>query len=103
MEERAKAYIENSIKEDINYYEYYKSKFCNNIQINDNLKDKLIEFRTKRSSEMNIPAYYVFTNEELDKLVEVKPKTIEELTNSNILPAIKIKTHGEKIISIINE
>ena len=51
---------------------------------------------------MNIPAYYVFTNEELDKLIEVKPKTIEELTNSNILPAIKIKTHGEKIISIIN-
>ena len=103
MEERAKAYIENSIKEDINYYEYYKNKFCNNIQTNDNLKEKLIEFRTKRSSEMNIPAYYVFTNEELDKLVEVRPKTIEELTNSNILPDIKIKTHGEKIISIINE
>ncbi len=102
MEERAKAYIENSIKEDINYYEYYKNKFCNNIQTNDNLKEKLIEFRTKRSSEMNIPAYYVFTNEELDKLIEIRPKTIEELTNSNILPDIKIKTHGEKIISIIN-
>jgi len=103
MEEKAKAYLDLSIKEDINYYEYYKNKFCNNIQTNDNLKDRLIEFRTKRSSEMNIPAYYVFTNEELDKLIEVKPKTIEELTNSNILPAIKIKTHGEKIISIINE
>ena len=102
MEERAKAYLDLSIKEDINYYEYYKNKFCNNIQTNDNLKDRLTEFRTKRSSEMNIPAYYVFTNEELDKLVEVRPKTIEELTNSNILPDIKIKTHGEKIISIIN-
>ena len=103
MEEKAKAYLDLSIKEDINYYEYYKNKFCNNIQANDNLKDRLIEFRTKRSSEMNIPAYYVFTNEELDKLIEVKPKKIEELTDSNILPAIKIKTHGEKIISIINE
>ena len=103
MEEKAKAYLDLSIKEDINYYEYYKNKFCNNIQTNNNLKDRLIDFRTKRSSEMNIPAYYVFTNEELDKLVEIKPKTIEELTNSNILPAIKVKTHGEKIISIINE
>lgn len=103
MEERAKTYLELSIKEDINYYEYYKNKFCNNIQTNDNLKDRLIEFRTKRSSEMNIPAYYVFTNEELDKLIEIRPKTIEELINFNILPAIKVKTHGEKIISIINE
>jgi len=74
-----------------------------NIQTNDNLKDRLIEFRTKRSSEMNIPAYYVFTNEELDKLIEIRPKTIEELINFNILPAIKVKTHGEKIINIINE
>lgn len=102
MEEKAKIYLDLSIKEDINYYKYYKNKFCNNIQANDNLKDRLIEFRIKRSSEMNIPAYYVFTNEELDKLIEVKPKTIEELTNSNILPDIKIKAHGEKIIGIIN-
>ena len=33
---------------------------------------------------MNIPAYYVFTNEELDKLVELRPKTVEELKNDNI-------------------
>ena len=47
---------------------------------------------------MNIPAYYVFTNEELDKLVELRPKTIEELKNANILTTIKSKTHGEEII-----
>ena len=52
---------------------------------------------------MNIPAYYVFTNEELDKLVELRPKTIEELKNANILTTIKIKTHGEEIIKVINK
>ena len=52
---------------------------------------------------MNYPAYYVFNNEELDKLVELRPKTLEELKNSNILAAIKVKTHGELIIQIINE
>lgn len=110
MEKRAKKILESCVKESINYYDYYKNKFCinnmstdNNISTNDNLKEKLIEFRTKRSSEMNIPAYYVFTNEELDKIVEIRPKTLEELTNANILPSIKIKTHGEKIISVINE
>ena len=105
MEEMAKSYVDLSAKEEINYYDYYKEKYCNNISISikDDLKDKLIEFRKNRSNEMNIPAYYVFTNEELDKLVELRPKTIEELKNANILTTIKIKTHGEEIIKVINK
>ena len=104
MEESAKGYIEISYKEDVNYYEYYKNKYCNNnsTQINDDLKERLIEFRKNRSNEMNLPAYYVFTNEELDKLVELRPKSLEELKNANILTPVKIKIHGEEIIKVIN-
>jgi hypothetical protein len=50
---------------------------------------------------MNIPAYYVFTNDELEKLLEIKPKTLESLKNSNILSPIKIKTHGQQIIDTL--
>ena len=100
MEKRAQAYLDISIKEDINYYDYYMNKYCNNVVIDD-LKDRLIELRKNRSSKMNIPAYYVFTNEELDKLVELRPKTIEELANLNILSEIKVKTHGEEIVKEI--
>lgn len=28
---------------------------------------------------MKLPAYYIFINDELNKLVELRPKTIEEL------------------------
>ena len=103
MEEMAQSYIDLSTKEEINYYDYYKEKYCNNISVstNDDLRNRLIEFRKNRSNEMNIPAYYVFTNEELDKLVELRPKTVEELKNDNILAPIKLKTHGEKIIDEI--
>ena len=52
---------------------------------------------------MNIPAYFVYTNDELDKLVELRPKTIDELKKANILTLIKIKTHGEAIIEEINK
>ena len=52
---------------------------------------------------MKIPAYYVLTNDELDKIVELRPKTLDELKKINILTPIKIKTHGEKIIEVINE
>lgn len=105
MEGMAQSYVDLSSKEEINYYDYYKEKYCNDVSapINDDLKDRLIEFRKNRSNEMNIPAYYVFTNEELDKLVELRPKTIEELKNANILTTIKIKTHGEEIIKVINK
>ena len=102
LEEAAQSYIEVSDKEQIDYYEFYKAKFCNSINIsNDNLKERLIELRKNRANEMNIPAYYIFTNDELDKLVELKPKTIDELKDLNILSPIKVKTHGEVIIKEI--
>lgn len=105
MEEIAQSYIDLSSKEEINYYDYYKEKYCSNlnIQVNDGLKDRLIELRKNRSNEMNIPAYYVFTNDELDKLVELRPKSIDELKSFNILTPVKIKTHGKIIIDEINK
>lgn len=83
MEETAQSYVDLSVKEEINYYDYYKKKYCNGIgaPMNNNLRGRLIELRKTRSNEMNIPAYYVFTNDELDKLVEARPKTIDELKN----------------------
>lgn len=105
MEEIAQSYLDLSSKEEIDYYNYYKEKFCNNVNvpIKDDLKERLIELRKTRCNEMTIPAYYVFTNDELDKLIEVRPKTIEELKNANILTPIKIKTHGDLIVEEINK
>ena len=104
MEDIAQSYIDLSETENVDYYEFYKNKFCNDLKVekNDDLKERLIALRKTRSEEMNIPAYYVFTNEELDKIVEARPKTIEELQSSNILSSIKIKTHGEILINEIN-
>lgn len=107
MEEWATAMLRLNVPKNIDYYQYYKEKFIKTkkeepVIIEDNLKEKLIEFRTNRSKEMNIPAYYVYTNEELDKLVELRPKSLEELKSLNILSPVKIKTHGELIINIIN-
>lgn len=103
MEEIAQSYINMSVKENIDYYEFYKNKYCNsNVGIEDNLKDRLIKLRKNRSHKLKIPAYYIFTNYELDKLIEKRPKTIEELKNSNILSPIKIKIHGYQILDELN-
>ena len=67
----------------------------------DSLKEKLIEFRKQRAREKNIPAYYVFNNEELEKILELKPKTIEELRKLKIITDIKVNSHGKEIVDII--
>lgn len=113
MKETAQVYLKLSFEENINYYEYYKNKYCQNYQVLskeedfkahcEDLKSRLIKLRKERANQMQIPAYYVFNNDELYKLIEIKPKTIQELMNANILPAIKIKTHGEIIVNEINK
>ena len=104
MEETAQSYIKLLNNENINYYDYYKNKYCiNNIRIDDDLKDRLIDLRKNRSNKMNIPAFFIFTNKELDKILKIRPETIDELKNANILSDVKIKTHGEAIINEINK
>lgn len=69
---------------------------------NEDIKNKLINYRKTKSQEKNIPAYYIFTNEELNLLLNHLPKTYQELEESNILSNIKLKLHGQEIINIIN-
>ena len=104
MAETAMSYIEVSVNHDINYYEFYKNKFIHNSNYisNDILKERLVNFRKDRSNEMRIPAYYVFTNDELERIVDTRPRTYEELQKAQILSQIKLVTHGKQIIEVIN-
>lgn len=110
IEEAAKSYIDLSVENETDYYEFYKNKYCKTEEskaegkiTDDDLREKLIKFRKARANSMNIPAYYVFSNDELDKLIEFRPTTLEQLKNSKILAEIKIKTHGEQIVEEINK
>ncbi len=67
---------------------------------NDELRSKLSDYRKAKSIKMKVPAYYIFTNYEFDKIIELRPKTIDEL--GMILSPIKIKCHGKEIIDLIN-
>ena len=67
----------------------------------DELKSKLTDYRKNKSLKMNVPAYYIFTNDEYDKIIELRPKTIEDL--GKIISPIKVKCHGQEIIDLINK
>lgn len=66
------------------------------------LKAKLKDFRKKKSLENNIPAYYIFTDKELDELLNLNINTMEKLKNSKIMSEVKIRLHGQEIIDIIS-
>lgn len=68
-----------------------------------NIRNKLVYFRKEKSREKNIPAYYIFNNDELDKILILMPKTKQELIDSKILTDVKIRLHGDEIIKIIND
>lgn len=101
LDEAAESYMKLCDKYQEDWYSYYKDIYCgdNTEEVSD-LKEKLRKFRSKRAAEMKYPPYYVFNNEELDKLVETKPKSIGEL--DGILSPVKIRVHGGEIIKIIN-
>ena len=47
-----------------------KNTMDNDSFIKKSIKEKLIAFRKKRSKELNIPAYYIFTNDELEDIIK---------------------------------
>lgn len=72
--------------------------------IEEDLKEKLLEFRTHTSIENNIKENEIFTKEELKKLVTLCPKTSLELLEWNCFknhPRRKIRNYGKQIIEII--
>lgn len=73
------------------------------IEVNkEEIEEKLKSFRKEKAKTMNVPAYYIFTDEEMRKIIELMPSTPDELANAKILPNVKMNLHGSEIIEILN-
>ncbi|MGY3717644.1 HRDC domain-containing protein [Sutcliffiella cohnii] len=70
--------------------------------VND-IRTPLIEFRSKRAKELGAKPYYIFTNKTLDTLVEMRPKTMEELLNVEGIGPKKVEEFGEEILGIVRD
>ena len=95
MEEIANKFLELNTNE----YNDFSSKYEDTLYITEKLK----EYRKNKAKEKNIPAYYVFTNEELENIIKNKPKTFDDLKRLAILSDIKLKLYGKEIIEILDK
>ncbi len=108
MYELAKLFLDASIEMPVFYKDKYTIKEDNvnkykvfNKEEKKELVKVLKRFRSEKSKRNKIPAYYVFTDEELLDIVDANVRTFDELKGSNILSDVKLKLHGEDIIKEI--
>jgi superfamily II DNA helicase RecQ len=78
----------------------------NNIQESECLEvskiyKELKEYRLKKSREEKVKPYFLYNNQELEAIIEVKPKTIEELKTIKGFGNVKCEKYGVDIIEIV--
>lgn len=91
------------------YYKIYKEKFVDNTTLDrekreseDNrLREALKDFRIQKAKSRGIPYTFVFNDEELEKIVKLKPCNLKELKDANILTDVKLKLHGQDIVVVV--
>lgn len=92
--------------EDFNTENLKEAEICTVSQLactNDSvLCDNLKKYRLETSKQENVKPYFIFTNAQLDFLVEAKPKTKDELLKISGFGEKKVERYGDSIINIIN-
>lgn len=98
MESWAQSILNRNVSNSNQDLEKYKNDDINK----DLLTEKLKEYRRNKAKDKNIPAYYIFTDNEMEQIIKLHPKNYDELAKSNILNQTKLKFHGAEIIKVIN-
>lgn len=68
----------------------------------DSLINALKEYRIAKAKELNYQPYFIFTNQQMEEIINKQPKSIAELTSISGLGEKKASQYGEDILKIIN-
>lgn len=86
----------------------YKSKYSLDSEViidnsnDEEIRNRLKEYRIKKCNEENIKPYMVFNNETMEDLIRLKPKNIEELEKVKGFGPVKSKKYGHDLLEKIN-
>src|SRR5690554_122411 len=69
------------------------------------LSDALVDFRKRKYHEYNktIPAYYILTNKQIDKISVSLPRTTQQLVTECRLNTTQVSNYGEEILNIVSK
>ena len=131
MEYRANFFLENSVPNKKDYTEKYRQAISGNAAIqeeaeivseqrneeqnasvpvetaenieNTPIYQALKKYRLNKSREERIKPYFLYNNSQLEEIIRISPKTIEELKKVNGFGDVKCAKYGQDIIKIIYE
>ncbi len=86
---KIKKTVANVVKEDSGNYELICSE--------------LKKYRVKKAIEKNVKAYYIFTNKQMEELIEKHPKSKEDILSIKGFGKTKVESFGEDILGIFNK
>lgn len=100
--------------DDINSGAYYKNKYQKqekaiiNIESNTNqdyinIVSELKKYRKNKSENEKTKAYFIFSDETINNLATIKPRTIEELIKIKGMGNYNTQKYGNDILTIINK
>ncbi len=73
-----------------------------NSQVIDNtLMDNLKKYRLKKAKELNYQPYFIFNNAQMEQIINISPKTKEELCSIDGFGDKKFEMYGNDIIAIV--
>ncbi len=68
----------------------------------DSLINSLKEYRLKKSKELRYEPYFIYTNQQMEDIINKMPKTKEELGLISGFGSKRIENYGDDILKIIN-
>lgn len=69
----------------------------------DILRDKLREYRLKKSKELNYKPYYIFNDATMYRIIDAKPKMMDDLVKIHGIGESKASLFGEDILQVVKE
>lgn len=69
----------------------------------ESIRENLKSYRLRKSKEENVKAYFIFNNEQMEELINRKPKSIEELLDIKGFGQVKCEKYGGDIIEVLQE
>jgi DNA helicase-2/ATP-dependent DNA helicase PcrA len=67
----------------------------------EELFDRLREWRKERAGEESVPAFVIFTDATLQLIAEHKPRTPEALLRINGIGRSKLDKYGEAVLDVV--
>lgn len=119
MKALADYFLENSTPNTVDYTEKYKLSLDESDNVTTNItKPKeqeyeniestpvytaLKDYRYEQSKKEGIKAYYIYNNAQLEEIIKIAPKTLDDLKTVNGFGDIKCQKYGADILLIISD